>query len=87
VGKERENLKNVVDDLKKVIRYFAAKMEIYPPKNLIQKAWVRRKFFRSPQLGARSPPLLRGDGRLWSTGVAFIHIKRIVECTHIWTLL
>src|SRR6218665_44553 len=32
-------------------------MENFPPKNVIQKSWVRRTKFSVPQLGARSPPL------------------------------
>ena len=41
--------RNLVDDLKRSSEFFAAKMEIIPPKNVIQKSWVRRRNFASPQ--------------------------------------
>jgi len=34
---------------KRLSEIFAAKMEIFPPKNVIKKSWVRRKNVSSPQ--------------------------------------
>ena len=57
LGKERENLENLVDDEKKSSEILAVEMEIFSEKNVIQKSWFPRIFFVPPKLGARSPPL------------------------------
>ena len=57
LGKERENPKNLVDDLKKVIRNFCRKNGNFVPKKRHSEILVREKNFRPAKLGARSPPL------------------------------
>ena len=62
--KERENLKNLVDDLKKrSSEIFAVKMEIFLQKIVIQKSWARRKNCPPPQTRRRQQGC-RGSGSI-----------------------
>jgi len=54
--KENENQKNLVDDLKNVIRNFERENRNFSEKNHTE-ILVREKIFRPPKLSARSPPL------------------------------
>src|SRR6218665_2626782 len=38
-------------------KFLPQKWKFLPQKYVIQKSWVRQKNFRSPKLGAMSPPL------------------------------
>ena len=55
--KESKNQKNLIDDLKKVIRIFGHENGIFFRKKRHTEMLGREKYFRPSKLGARSPPL------------------------------
>ena len=56
---------------------FAAKMEIFHQKSVIQKSWVRRKYFPSPQTRRQVSATVRRDGFNASDPVNFDPITSV----------